>query len=75
MARGACRVLGADVGIATTGVAGPEPQDGHPPGEVYVAASSPHGDRVERLDLAGDRERIRAAAVADALALALAVLR
>jgi nicotinamide-nucleotide amidase len=37
MAIGARRVLGADVGIAATGVAGPDPQEGHDPGTVCIA--------------------------------------
>ena len=36
MARGAARALGADIGVALTGVAGPSSQDGHPVGEVWV---------------------------------------
>ncbi|WP_240759492.1 CinA family protein [Phytoactinopolyspora endophytica] len=73
MARGVRARLGADVGVATTGVAGPEPQDGHPPGTLYVALSSPEravvrsfldGDRVP-----GDRSAVRHAAVATALRL------
>ena len=39
MARGVRSRLGADLGLATTGVAGPDPQDGHPPGEVHVAVA------------------------------------
>ena len=39
MATGVCRVLGADVGVATTGVAGPDPQDGQPVGTVFVAVA------------------------------------
>lgn len=71
MAVGVRRVVGADVGLATTGVAGPDPQDGHPPGEVYVAVSSPAGDAVRRLDLPGDRGQVRAAAVSAVLAFTL----
>ncbi len=41
MAEGVRRVCRADVGIATTGVAGPEPQDGQPVGTVFVAAAGP----------------------------------
>lgn len=41
MADGVRRFLGADWGIATTGVAGPEPQDGQPVGTVYVAVAGP----------------------------------
>ena len=36
MAAGACRVLGADVGLATSGAAGPEPHEGAEPGTVWI---------------------------------------
>ncbi len=49
MARGVRSRWGADVGVATTGVAGPEPQDGHPVGEVYLAVADAAGDQVEQL--------------------------
>mgnify|MGYP006292216445 CR=1 FL=1 len=39
MSEGACRVLGADVGIAVTGVAGPDEQDGVPVGTVFMATT------------------------------------
>ena len=74
MASGARTSLGADVGLATTGVAGPESQDGHPPGEVYVAVRTPSGAQVRRLGLAGDRERVRAGAVDAVLELATEML-
>lgn len=61
----------ADVGIATTGVAGPTPQDGRAVGTVHVAVSTPAGTRVKTMALAGSRARIRAEATAAALALAL----
>lgn len=70
MALGARRVLGADWGLATTGVAGPDPQDGMPVGCVYVAVAGPmlRNDPVgpvvvERHDLPGTREQVRSAAV------------
>ena len=44
LARGAADVCGADWGLATTGVAGPEPQDGHPVGQVFVAVAGPPSD-------------------------------
>ena len=45
MADGVRARLGATYGLATTGVAGPDPQDGHPPGEVHVAVAGPEGVR------------------------------
>jgi nicotinamide-nucleotide amidase len=71
MAEGVRRVCGADVGLATTGVAGPDPQDGHPPGEVYVAVAGPGGQVVRKLELSGDRAAIREATVARVLELAM----
>jgi nicotinamide-nucleotide amidase len=60
MAEGAQRVLGADVGIAATGVAGPDEQDGQPVGTVWFAIALP-GQPIEAVStrLPGDRERIR----------------
>jgi nicotinamide-nucleotide amidase len=70
LARGAAVRCGADWGLATTGVAGPDPQDGIPPGTVYIGLSYPDGGAVaRRLDLTGDRPAIRRAAVASALTL------
>lgn len=64
MARGVRDALGADgvpadVGVATTGVAGPDEQDGQPVGTVHIAVSTPLGTRVDSLVIAGDRDRIR----------------
>jgi nicotinamide-nucleotide amidase len=60
MAEGARRVLGADVGIAATGVAGPTEQDGVPVGTVFFGLALP-GAPVEAVStqLPGDRVRIR----------------
>jgi len=60
MAEGARRVLGADVGIAVTGVAGPAEQDGMAVGTVCFGIALPDGT-VEAMStrLPGDRERIR----------------
>jgi PncC family amidohydrolase len=67
---GRARVLfGADWAVAATGVAGPDEQDGHPVGEVYVAVASREGATVESLDLDGDRDEIRASATEQAMAL------
>ncbi|MGK5739013.1 CinA family protein [Micromonospora sp. URMC 103] len=69
LAEGGRRRCGADWGLATTGVAGPEPQDGKPVGLVYVAAAGPGGTTVRQLDLDGGRDHVRSAAVIEALRL------
>lgn len=71
MASGVRERLTATYGLATTGVAGPDPQDGHPAGEVYVAAAGPDDVRVRPLRLTGDRAAIRASTVAAVLELTL----
>ncbi|CAG7843793.1 Protein MG115 [Pseudoclavibacter triregionum] len=67
----------AAIGLGTTGVAGPDPQDGRAAGTVFVGVSSRLGDRAAQLRLVGlieaadpiaSRERIRRATVAAALA-------
>jgi nicotinamide-nucleotide amidase len=60
MAAGARRVLGSDLGLAVTGVAGPTPQDGVAVGTVWCGLAGP-GPSLEavRMQLPGDRERIR----------------
>ena len=77
MATGVCRTCLADWGLATTGVAGPDPQDGHPAGEVYIGVAHPADGlvRVQALQLSGDRQAIREAAAAAALDLLLLALQ
>jgi nicotinamide-nucleotide amidase len=74
MAVGVCRVLGADVGVATTGVAGPDPQDGQPVGTAFVAVAWGDLGKVRALVLEGDRRTIRRACVEAALDLVAEVL-
>lgn len=69
MADGARRVLGADWGVASTGVAGPDPVDGHQPGEVYLAVEGPTDRRVRALRLPGERRWVQRMATAHALDL------
>ncbi len=74
MARGVRDLLGADWGLATTGVAGPDPQDGKPVGTVYVAYASPEGSESLALALSGGRAAIRAASVEAAVDLLVGIL-
>jgi nicotinamide-nucleotide amidase len=69
MAEGAVRVLGSTWGVATTGVAGPEPSEGKPVGTVHVAVAGPGGVQTRDLELYGDRAMIREQAVDAALSL------
>ncbi|KUJ35560.1 CinA family protein [Streptomyces sp. NPDC093228] len=79
MAAGVRKALGADWGLATTGVAGPDPQDGQPVGTVFVAVHGPFeevsdelgGGKVVSLRLNGDRAEIRMESVRSVLALLL----
>jgi len=75
MAEGVRAALGAAWGLSTTGVAGPEPQDGQPVGTVFTAVAGPDGASVTReLSLRGDRAEIRSASVLGALTLLRAEL-
>ena len=74
MAHGVRRVLRADVGLATTGVAGPDPQDGHPVGTVYIAVATPETVVVSALALTGTRNEIRTETVERVLDLALTLI-
>jgi PncC family amidohydrolase len=69
MAEAAAEKFGADVGIATTGVAGPTEQEGRPVGTVFVAVAGPGGGEVRRLQLPGERAQVRALSVTYALDL------
>ncbi|MFF5856501.1 CinA family protein [Streptomyces sp. NPDC012751] len=79
MAAGVRKALGADWGIATTGVAGPDPQDGKPVGTVFVAvdgsstarSGSAGGGKVEALRLNGSRAEIRMESVRSVLTVLL----
>jgi nicotinamide-nucleotide amidase len=59
----------ADIGIATTGVAGPDPQDGKAVGTVFLGIASGDEVHVVELALSGSRDDIRAAVVVESLAL------
>jgi PncC family amidohydrolase len=70
MARGARKTLGADIGIAVTGIAGPGGGlPGKPVGLVYIALSARTGERVERFVWDSDREGNKAHSAEVALAM------
>ncbi|WP_330335218.1 CinA family protein [Streptomyces sp. NBC_00536] len=75
MAAGVRRVLDASWGISTTGVAGPEPQDGQPVGTVFIAVAGPAGRKSARLRLNGSRAEIRRESVRTVLELLSSELR
>ena len=79
MARGVRTALAvdgraADVGISTTGVAGPGPQDGTPAGTVYLGFAVGETVTSVRLQLDGDRAHIRSAVVSESLTRLVALL-
>lgn len=75
MAAGVREVTGATWGVAVTGVAGPEPQDGRPVGTVFCGVSGPGGSlKVVDLRLTGDRHSIRIHTCEMALDLLVGVL-
>ncbi|WP_460852813.1 CinA family protein [Nocardioides montaniterrae] len=70
MAEGVRRLLGADVGVSTTGVAGPERQEDKPVGTAYVGVADAEGTSVVSLDLEGHRVSIQQQVVEAAVSAA-----
>ena len=75
MAQGVRARLGATYGVATTGVAGPDPSDGQPVGTAHIAVSVADDTVVRTIALTGDRHEIRRLTVEHALGLLLGRLR
>lgn len=70
MAEGARRVLGADVAVSVTGIAGPTGTEaGKPVGTVWLGLATPHGSWAELRVFCGDRQEVRARACERALEL------
>jgi nicotinamide-nucleotide amidase len=67
MAAGARRICGADIGVSTTGVAGPEPHDGKAVGTVFIGLATADGSTSYGYAFEGSRPEIRALACAAAL--------
>ncbi|QNA92458.1 MULTISPECIES: CinA family protein [unclassified Microbacterium] len=64
----------ADVGVSTTGIAGPDSPDGQPVGTVHIGVVTPTASRTKAFLFHGDREEIRAKAVEAALVEVLETL-
>ena len=75
MATGVREKLGTTWGAATTGVAGPDPADGYPPGTVHIAISTADDTIVRTIALAGNRDQVRKLTVERTLGLLLGRLR
>ncbi|GAA3758654.1 CinA family protein [Salinactinospora qingdaonensis] len=69
LALGARELLAATYGLAVTGVAGPDPQDGWPVGTVFLGFASPEGTGATELPLGGSRAQIRRVTTEQALRL------
>lgn len=67
MAEGVRRLTGSTYAVATTGVAGPDLQEGKPAGLVFVAVSAPSGTLVRELHLTGGRDAVRRDACGEGL--------
>lgn len=74
MAEGVRRRLDATFGVATTGVAGPDPADGQPVGTVHIAASGQLSAVRRTLSLTGGRRSIRDQTVLQSLSLLRSML-
>jgi len=75
MAQGCRERMNVQVGLATTGVAGPASDDRETPvGTVFVACATARACTVERLLLDGDRRHIRTLSTRAALRLAIRIL-
>jgi nicotinamide-nucleotide amidase len=74
MAVGVRSLMDADFAVSTTGVAGPDEQEGKPVGLVYVGIAGPSELETFELQLTGDRDAIRAAATTRAVAALLGVV-
>jgi nicotinamide-nucleotide amidase len=67
MAAGAAKVLDADAVVAVTGVGGPDPEEGHPPGTVYVATWVRGTQTCERFQFSGSPDEVLEKTVPKAL--------
>lgn len=75
MAAGCRSATGATYAVATTGVAGPDAQEGKPVGTVYVGIAGPGVDTAVTMELVGDRHQVQDRTCREALSALCAILR
>jgi PncC family amidohydrolase len=75
MAAGCREATGATYSLATTGVAGPDLQEGKPVGTVFVGIAGPDGVTTLTMDLVGDRRQVQERACREALSALCGILR
>lgn len=75
MADGVRQLLGSTYGLSTTGVAGPQSQEGRPVGTVFVGVAGPGLLTAVALELNGDRDRVRERTCGEALSALGGILR
>lgn len=69
MARGVAHLVDAEVTVATTGAGGPDPQDGQPPGTVFIAVSTPHIEVVSEHQFQGSPSEVVEQTITHALTM------
>jgi nicotinamide-nucleotide amidase len=74
MAKGVAQLLAADLAVSATGVGGPEPDEGHPAGTVYLAVTSGSKEDVIHRHFDGDPSRVIELSSIAALELLLTAL-
>ena len=74
MADGAIKAFGSTWAIATTGVAGPEPLEGHEPGSVWISIRGPINQAIQ-LTLEGNREKVRSGTISTAIGTFARILK
>jgi nicotinamide-nucleotide amidase len=75
MATGCRAATGATYAVSTTGVAGPDSQEGRPVGTVFVGLAGPDGVSALSMELVGDRHQVQGRACREALSALCETLR
>ena len=75
MARGVRELMRSTYAVSTTGVAGPEDQEGKPPGTVFVGVAGPQGESALSLELVGGRSAIQERTCSEALSALAGIIR